>query len=676
MIIIPNQESKQHLQTNTDEYSGTLYKTKNISLDKRGEIKLAETSYAFMTEDDDGDFGACDAMFASTSNVYFNSDNIFRGTVGYSTLTDAGTDTNVPTPGTEDDVVTFNATEVVSDGNSISYRSAATTWTAIGSTSLPATAGAQTAMCVWSAQSNLVIGRDDEVIFVNTSWAVNGTRLQLPPDLEVTSLAANGSTLYIATKSKSGAEAQLLTVNSISASADYTYGCGTHELMSIAAWGDSVVGINALGQLLRFNGGGFDSLATLPIYAEEIEWADATANNTVVSHRSLVVDGDLIYINLNDSTEAGKLRRLPNFPGGVWCFDATNGSLYHRYSPSYTKIQNVAGGDVTVSAANNNFTLTSGNLNNVTTGMPVLYTIGSTAIPELVESKAYYIIKTSSTVFELAASYSDAQDGTAIDITGAGDTGQNFYIFLTNDYGWAGVVDNFQALAVLNNNHFEDSVAGRIAFTADLFGKQSSTSKSAANGVSPYLPNRGYVVTPKLTSINVEDNYVKVFVKYRPLDTDDKIIVKYKTQDKMGYPFSSIQYSDTADWIGTWSDTDTFTTTADLSSVVAGDEIEIISGVGAGHIANVSSISESTGTYTVNIDEAFPFAATSDIMRFDVDNFTLAKTITSSNQTGTALCEVPIGKASKFLQLKIELRGIGVIVEEIQVVNKTHKPTS
>lgn len=675
--IIPNQQTKQHSQTNKSDISGTIYQSRNITLDEQGYIKLSDATYAQFTTDDDADFDTADAMYPSTGSIFINSDNVFSGSLGVGTLTDRGTDTNAPTPSVEEDVVYFNGAEVVSDGTVIKYRSASTTWTTV---SAVIEAGNRPAcMTVWDAENVLAVGSANKVRFVSTSWVVDSTVLTLPSEYEVFSMASNGSQLLIMTRNKSGGDAKMFVVNTISTSADYSYSAGTFEIMSGKRFKSSVVIINSLGQLMRFNGGGFDELASLPIYATGIEWNDAQNDYSTVSNRAMWTDGDLVYINLSSFTQNGRFQMLPNFHSGFWCYDDTSKSLYHRHSPSYTRFESISGSDVTVSAVNNTFTLTSGNLNNVSTGMPVLFKIGSgTLIPELKEGTSYFLIKDSSTVFKLAESYDLAIAGTAIDITTAGNTGQSWYIYKVNDYGWA-IYDSRMAICVLNNLLFDNTVAGRLAYTAELASKQDlATGKTVFGGTNPFIPNRGYFTTPRLNSANIEDTYNTVYVKFRPLGLDDKIIIKAKTRDRYGFPFTSVQGSSTTNWKGVWTSTTVFTTTADLSDVVEGDEIEIIAGVGSGHIAHVSTISVSTGTYTVTLTEAFPFAASNDQMRFQVDTYKILDTITSTSKyAANGFAEMPFadGNNGTFAQVKVELRGIGTTISELQVVHKGMRST-
>ena len=679
-FILPPQSSKRHQQLNKGDLSGTIFASKNINLDEEGYIKLADATFAQYTTDDDTNFDTVDAMFPMDGSIYLNSNEVFSGELDGGPLSQHAEDTGVPTPGVEEDVIYFNGVEVISDGTSIYYQGTSGVWTAVSMSGF--TTSVPTAMCTWGAENSLAIGNSNKIKFVNTSWAVNGTVMTLPNEYQVSSLASNGSQLYIATRSKSGGEAMIFVANGIAASADSMYSCGTFELASIKTFKSSIVGITSLGQLVQFTGGGFSELASLPVYASSKEWADALNDYSRVSNRAMTVDGDLVYVNLDSTLYGG--RTLPYFPSGVWCYDDTNKSLYHKHSLTYSRVLALSGAVVTPNAITNEFTSGS-SIATCMTGMPVIYVSGTAKIPELNERTAYYLIKISSSVFKLATSYTNALAGTAIDISGVGDAGQDFYIFRTNDYGWTTPYNNRGAIAILNSTTFRDYIAGRICMTGELFSKQNSTTtRTVFCGVSPYIPNRGYFITPKLESQNIEDTFQKLYIKHKPLKTDEKIIVKYKSKDIDGFPFDSRENPDgTLNWRGIWTDTDTFTTVVDLSEIVAGDEIEIISGVGAGHIAHVSSISVNAGTYTVNLSEAFPFAVANDVFYFSVDKWTLLETIDSTNPTNEdGYLEIGISDKdglpvnSRFIQFKVEMRGVGVTISELQVSNQGNKYAS
>lgn len=89
-------------------------------------------------------------------------------------------------------------------------------------------------------------------------------------------------------------------------------------------------------------------------------------------------------------------------------------------------------------------------------------------------------------------------------------------------------------------------------------------------------------------------------------------------------------------------------------------------------MAHVSSISENSGTYTVNIDEDIRNIAAGDKARCIFDNWLkLGTTMTSSSDKNYT--EFPIAKSSKWIQFRFELRGKGVALEEYELINKTQK---
>lgn len=662
--ILPSQQTKEIKQPNSSDLAGSLFVTKNINLDTEGYMKLSAPAVAIMTNDDDSDFDNVDALNRSDGAVFFNGGDVFSETdIDYSTFTNRSGNTGVPSPGPEEDVVYFNDTEVISDGANIYYRSASTTWTSV-STSLSATN--PTSMCVFNNLNSLIVGNNNTVKLVNTSWAVSGTVLTLAPEYIVTSVESYGDLVYIGTRHTGGGEARLFLWDGAGTTFSASYGVGSYGIFSVKSYGSSVALVTTLGQLLRFNGGGFDVLANLPAYYLEEEWADANNDYSRISNRGMVVDGDLIYLRLDSSFESNRMAYNAYFPGGVWCYDPKVG-LYHRTSPSYTRITQDTIATTDVNTSTDVITVTSA----PETGTPCLYDdAGSTAITGLENRKLYYVIQVSSTTIKLATSKTNADAGTAIDLTGTGNNSQFLLFYPPNDYGWA-YADNRGSVTVMESTMFDDDYASRILFTANMFSKTNNgTAKTAACSLSKLLPNRGYLITPRLYSSEMTENYNKLFIKAKPLNTDDEIVVKYKTTDKLNFPIH-LSGDTTNDYLGTWFDTDTFTTTRDLSNVEAGDEIEIVAGVGAGFTAHVSSISESSGTYTVNLDEAFTWATANDVMYFVVDNWTKKEVINSSTKTNAlGYFEVSIDKIGSFAQFKLELRGVEVTLVELQVLNK------
>ena len=105
----------------------------------------------------------------------------------------------------------------------------------------------------------------------------------------------------------------------------------------------------------------------------------------------------------------------------------------------------------------------------------------------------------------------------------------------------------------------------------------------------------GYLVTTKVPSGAISDEWQRVVIKYNPLSSsNNKIVVKYRLSDV-----------DPIEATITWTSTTTFTTTTDLSSYWTsgtGFECEIVQGNGAGMCSHITSITGS-GPYTVTVDE-------------------------------------------------------------------------
>lgn len=668
-FIIPNQQTKKIRQLNKGDLLGELFITKNIDLREQGKIKLSHATIATMTTDNDSAFSTADSMFSSETSLYLNSQELFDSATNNVTLdtffsrTDQG-DTNPPAPSVEEYGIYFNGKEVVSSGTSVRYRSAPTVWTTIGTVTL--NSSYQTSMAVFDTFNSLLIANYNQILMIDTSWVTTRT-LTIPSSYTIDSIAVNNNICYIATRHIAGLEAKLFVWDGTSTAWSGNYGVNTFEISSVKKYGGSVALITSKGKLLQFNGGGFDELAQLPIAFSDNIWGDTTNNNSVISSCGMVVDGEKIYIRLSSQLPTNINYYDSYFVSGTWCFTPDNG-LYCIHTPTYTTVLKKSIDTSAVNITTNIITTTAVPI----TGTPVIYdAISSPSIGGLIDNKLYYTIKISSTEFKLATSLANSLAGTAIDLTGTGNAFQSFYFLLINDYGWS-KANNRGAVEVVSGLAPNQLFAERLVFTADLGAKTNmSTKKTVFNVVNPQLHNRGYFILPKLNSSNNEDNYNLFSIKYKPLKEEDSILIKSRTRNRLNLPFNSI--SNTTANVGTWVDTNTFTTTLDMTDAIVGDEIEIIAGVGSGFLSHIESLSNNAGTWTINMTDSFMFAVANDTMYFSVDNWTLIKTITSINSTGVDYDEFNIDDYSKFIQFKIELRGTDVTIEELQVKNSKSK---
>lgn len=661
--IIPNPQTKEIKQLNINDLMGDIYASKNIDLSMPGYIKLAHRTVAPMTEDNDVDFDTADAMFISNNGLHIISKEVFRSfTIGFSTISDIATDTNSPSPSVEEGGVFFNATEVISDGTAIKYRSDTTVWTSIAQT---ITSSQPTTLENFEYHNSLLVGNANKVYLIDTSWVTN-VILTLPAQYQVTCIAVNNGIAAIGTRHTSGGEGKMFLWDGNSSAHNGIYGVNTHEVSSIRKYLSSFALITTSGQLLQFNGGGFTELGVLPVFNMKVNWSDAQNDHSNVSCTGMVVDNKDIYIRLDSEIEENKTKFLPSFPGGVWRYSPDSG-LNCMYGPSYTTITSDGINTTDVDIATDIITVSAAPI----TGTPIMYDDGAgTVLGGLKENKVYYCIKVSATTLKLAETYADAIAGTAIDLTGTGSNFQSLKIFNICDYGYSFAGDR-GAIALMTAQYRDSFQAEKIVFSANIIQKASETAKTVFNIVNPYLPNIGYFITPKLMSGGIEDNYNTLSVKYKTLGPDDIIKIKYRITDRYNFPITS--FVGNTRYAGTWSDTNTFTTTVDLSDAAVGDEIEVLAGCGAGWSSHIESISENAGTWTVNLTDSFIWALANDKMYFAVDNWSIFETITSATQTGDGYFEKALDKNSKFAQFKVELNGVDITIEEFRVGNKRFK---
>jgi len=157
----------------------------------------------------------------------------------------------------------------------------------------------------------------------------------------------------------------------------------------------------------------------------------------------------------------------------------------------------------------------------------------------------------------------------------------------------------------------------------------------------------GYFITSKIFSSSIEDTWKKAYIVYEDLlNVTDKIIVKYRTKNDIATE-STI----------TWVDTSSFTTTTDVSSYVAGDEVQVVQGTGSGKSAHISSITESGGTYTVVLDDTFTGVTGTAIVLFS--KWIKAGTITDANPKKWQALTFPTGNTSPYIQIKVCMQFTG-----------------
>lgn len=173
------------------------------------------------------------------------------------------------------------------------------------------------------------------------------------------------------------------------------------------------------------------------------------------------------------------------------------------------------------------------------------------------------------------------------------------------------------------NTMAEDGTLGRGTLLAGCnYFTDATTVKSGIFIDSPASPatnvegqKRGYFVTTWFTSDEIQDKWTRLWTTYRRfLDSTDKIIFKYRLNEE----------TPTVATI-TWTSTNTFTTTTDVSAYApavspfnstTGGEVEVVRGTGSGSCTHISSIVNNSGTYTVTLDNVVPNVTGTATARF------------------------------------------------------------
>jgi hypothetical protein len=289
----------------------------------------------------------------------------------------------------------------------------------------------------------------------------------------------------------------------------------------------------------------------------------------------------------------------------------------------------------------------------------------------------YYVVKQSATTLKLATSYANALANTTIDLTTTGNNAQ-YLVFLPNrDFG-GDRPSQASAIALLKSKAPARSDGMTLLFGGSI-GKTSTTSVYTINAIAENQENRGSLVTPRLDASAITDKYINVTVKFKNIKTaEDKILFKCRTVERD----DRLKQLDTANtMLATFTSTTQFTTTADLSLAKVGDEVSFHSGTQQGWTAHITVLSLNTGTYTVTIDETMQNLTVNDTCLFTIDNWEKEGTITSSDvatyatKSGSTITAIggaktfQVNKEASWFQLKLELRGEDVAIEDVLINN-------
>ena len=662
-------------QINSSDKVGSIYASKNINLDEEGYLKLSPRTILIANRDDDTSLGSAHLIgrFNTGEYIIATSDsnyNINRTLTGDPTPA-INTGASAPAGANQGGAVFWQNLWLATTDTAVLSRaisaSASAAWT---SRITGLTSGVPHRLAVFANRNELVVTNGNVAKQYNTLYS-NTTDLTISSDFIMNGVAYNGRRVGIITRLGSAtvgqnAEALFYIWDGATTEANDGRAVGSEECMGICAYKSSFAILTRAGQLLYYNGGGFDVLANLPIYNQKKYFFGGFINPQTTGV-NMVSDGERIFIHTTNTLLAHGRNdedAMENFPGGVWCFDPRAG-LYHRSSQTFSKFYRHAIAAANVNTTTDVFTTSAtipdtGNIARLIRFSSAAKTFGGLRV-----NTDYYVIKVSSTTFKLATSKDNAIIGTAVDVTSA-DTTTYFHLFDIVDYASTKVdAGNAAAIALTGENDAIKTgiILGGSTYKLDMSGTQRTLSINV-----PWLENRGWIITPKIFSSQVQDTAQKMFVKWRPLKSGDSIIIKSRHEEALGLPISSTTLQH-ANWLGT----NNFSTAQNLADAKtyldAGGilEIEFLAGAGAGQAVKVNTISTDDNiTYSVEVDENVIGAQAGRKSAFIINNWEVRRTISSSEK---GFAEIPLGKTGKFHQFKIELRGDETTIEEIDYVN-------
>jgi hypothetical protein len=673
MTTLPFEPSGKWSVGHGQDYQADIVNSRNIDLSYPGFVGLARKAVSVFNEDTDTDFGTVMAIVpkssgTSTTHYFITTENQFSWDSTTSAFTELATSSQ-PSTGFDSDGVIFNSNLHVSGGSTVKYYDGS--WHA-GISGL--SASYPKPMCALDFQPYLAVGNQNVVKTYDTGYSVIAT-CTLPTDVIVTGIRSKNGNLYIATRAIGGAAARLFVWNGSGTVAQSAWDVRADWIYSLVDFQSSICVLTSAGQLLRFTGAGFGELAHFPVYDSPYSWATSSSlsNSTGrCANRGMIGHGDVLFLCIdgginvpnqsNISDPPGKF--LATQPSGLWVYDAEVGLYPH-------------GGFAPTRFTASTFTISSNKMvtssaHNLETGDPIYFTVVS-GVTGVNVGQTYYAVISSTTSFQLAQTRTEALAGTVITVSGVPTT-DAFVLDAFDTFGNTYTQTFPGAVGLFVTDNPPGVIGGEVIYTGDATKSDGTSISSAMSFGTSH--NRGYFVTTPLPSKDALDTFQKLFQFNNNLfRDDDKIVVKYRTATRYGFPLR-YRTNSSSSFMASWTSTTTFTVTRsgkDFGGVEVGDEIDIIEGAAAGYTAHITAIDSTSTTWTITIDEALPVSVSgkSEII---VDNWTKLATITNAtNNIEKDLAETPVGKKGSWVQYKIEMRGIDVSIRKLISVNASHK---
>lgn len=659
---VPGEDKKLIVTNGKNAYQGTIAYTKNIDLSEDGYVKLAAPLCRLYSSEDDVDFGLPIDIFRNFSGTGFKvltSGRFFNFTLSNLNFSQ---DASSVLPNDNSRVVQWVGGNWFIGADDVYEFTGATPDTVYTSK----ISAALEYIEVFVNRDSLVGTLGNNTLKQYDDTYANTTDLVLPQNFVITGTAFSNLQMGVVTRQgKNRGDAYFFLWDGSTSEADNGYPIDDPYILALRAYNSSWILITSGGELLYFNGGGFEQKGVLPIFDRDIQLISLGPNNSVDFGNIMDVNGDRVYVNCGSLPEISESMKpyLPFFSAGAFCYDPQHG-FYHMHAPSYSEYSEEEG---TVSSSVISFSES----HYLETGDEVWCENGSLGLSD---ETIYYAIKQDDDSIKLAATYEDAMENTSIALTNGSI---DLFFVKRLDFGIesmrlqdAGLVKNDRAF----DGYYE---SGALSF---FLGANIRPNNVAAERVKvlcakiPIMSNRGYVVYSRFQTSAEDEMWQAVVVKHRRLKPGSSIVVKARTKDQdeiivgSGSLYDAVYTGESVTWD---SNGNYFETTADLTGADEDDEVHIFDGAGAGQSAQIQSIEKIGSVWQVTLDEMIRGVSAGAKSCVCISAFRKLGVITSDDDSG--MRRLPLGSPAESMDIKLELRGRKVAVKEVMPVSDDHQ---
>lgn len=240
------------------------------------------------------------------------------------------------------------------------------------------------------------------------------------------------------------------------------------------------------------------------------------------------------------------------------------------------------------------------------------------------------------------------------------------------DYGWAesttpGAIFDVTPISSDYPDYQANYIYGARSWTSLTGGSSSGLFIDDLQGQFAKI---GTFSSSWLESNQVADVYKAIVAKFKKLSSNNDIIsIKYRTINEQTIPVQQAV---------TWTNATTFTFNAvspiPFDNAVEGYEVIVTSGIGAGDVAHIVSITKVGNDYTVVLDKPIVGVVANDVSTVIVTNFKKLKDITGGNVNQYSNAPLPNLNKDIQLQFKVVCQWSGDNeLYEVMVVNDTEQ---